>query len=241
MVTRALEWPGLTVRTEGVTGAFTRVAIDLRGAVKVGDAVVRARAFAGGLLTPAPREAQFGFRSPVLLRGVAPPTPTTSVLVGNLELGWQPSVGFAVSNLVLVRPGLWGFLDAGYAPRPLADRSLLGRTRRWSLRGASRIPALHYRNGCWLRRADRGGDAGGPHPPVAGPLPLDPRRIPMTLRIYLRARGACLQGPTSHAESYQVLSAAQVPSYPLVHDAARSKMPADWSGRSRENDFSLNS
>jgi len=51
----------------------------------------------------------------------------------------------------------------------------------------------------------------------------------MTLRICLRARGACLQSPTSHAESRQVLSAAQVPSYPLVHDAARSKKPADWS------------
>ena len=115
-VTSALEWPGLTVRAEGVTGAFTRVAIDLRGAVRVGDAVVRARAFAGGLLTPAPQEAWFGFGSPVLLRGVAPPTLTTSVLVGNIELGWQPSVGIAVSNLVLARPGLWGFLDAGYAP-----------------------------------------------------------------------------------------------------------------------------
>lgn len=54
----------------------------------------------------------------------------------------------------------------------------------------------------------------------------------MTLRS-LRTRGACLQSPTSHAESCLALSAAQVPSYPLVHDAARSKMPADWSGRSR--------
>ena len=98
----------------GLSRSFAWGTIDLRTALAFDTFTVRARGFAGGVSAAAPRDAYLGFGQPVLMRGVAL-TPARTVLVANLEAGWQAANGSPFAEAVLLRPELWGFVDVGHA------------------------------------------------------------------------------------------------------------------------------
>lgn len=96
------------------SGSFVRGTVDLRTALTIHGFLLRARGFAGGVYGTAPSGEQLGFGQPVWMRGVSP-TPSTGVVVVNLEAGWHATAGAPMAEVLVLHPELWGFVDLGYA------------------------------------------------------------------------------------------------------------------------------
>lgn len=119
----------LTGRSEGVgyrleLGAaqpldlsFTRLHLDLRGAVAQDQVTVRGRAFAGFASAAAPLAERISLGSRTVLRGYLPDQWVSPLaVVTNLELVYTPLAGVPALEVVTLSPALWLFGDLGYAP-----------------------------------------------------------------------------------------------------------------------------
>lgn len=112
--------PGFTLTAgadQALSGTFTRAFTDARVNVVVSPFQLRLRAFAGTTTPGTPAREQFGLGDRVLLRGYAPDQwVAQQVLVGNAEVAWMPERGTSAMNVLLYRPSVWAFLDAGTSP-----------------------------------------------------------------------------------------------------------------------------
>ena len=97
--------------------SFTRLHLDLRGALAHGDVTVRGRAFVGFAGTAAPLAERISLGSRTVLRGYLPDQWVSPLaVVTNLELVYTPLAGVPALEVVTLSPALWLFGDLGYAP-----------------------------------------------------------------------------------------------------------------------------
>lgn len=103
--------------TQPLDFGFTRLALDLRGAVATGDITVRGRGFVGLATAGAPPQERPSLGSRTVLRGYLPDQWVSPlVVVTNVELVYTPLSGVPALEAVTLSPALWLFGDLGYAP-----------------------------------------------------------------------------------------------------------------------------
>ena len=105
----------------GFLPGYTGGEIDLRASWPlVAGVELHTRGFLGHVGDTAPTRAQYSLGSRTMLRGYAADrwlAPT--VAIANLELSWQPRFASPILEAAIVKPQIWGFVDAGYAPSHL--------------------------------------------------------------------------------------------------------------------------